>query len=711
MDLSSLLLACQQCSEGLPNVPQTAANHCQEISGDETKPQEKSNLNACISEPESIELASASLSQQSIDLGSQGTVISQLQNKLQKLGYYKGVIDGKFSENTQAALAKFLQEEKNLGIGDVVDTEAEKAPQPNPPKTNTVQEVKQIKTESASATKPKDNSDRQIKNPNKNNYVNYLEAPAIEVPILWQASGILFMLTGGLLFVWKRIPKSQRHWQLLFQGNSGVFSSGITLPAQASDFDQPVILKQSRAWSHAIVWCIVGVSSFAVVWACTAKIDESVPVQGKLQPKGSVKEIQAPVGGVISKIHVQDGQKVKKGELLVSFDPTAAQSKLRSLQEVRGSLSRENMFYRSQMRGARENSGSKDLQISPELASLTKNRATLMRENQLYRAELKGGEELRKLDPQLRERLINRQAERDSRIEATQLDVEQLTKQFNQVVVQQDTAKRLLATNLEIVNNLESLVKNGAFARLSYLERRQTADTSQAEVNRLAQEQQRLQLAIAQGEKKLQNAIALSKEELLSRISENEQRIAEIDSQLSKVVVDNEKQIQEIDSQISEILLTLRYQELRAPSDGVIFDLKPRGSGYVYNTSETILKVVPPENLVAEVFITNNDIGFVRPGMTVDVRIDSFPYTEFSDIKGELISIGSDALPPDQLNPQYRFPAQIRLDKQSINVNGRQVPLQSGMSLNANVNIRKRTVMSIFTEQFFGKIESLKYTR
>ncbi len=120
---------------------------------------------------------------------------------------------------------------------------------------------------------------------------------------------------------------------------------------------------------------------------------------------------------------------------------------------------------------------------------------------------------------------------------------------------------------------------------------------------------------------------------------------------------------------------------------------------------------MPPENLVAQVFITNNDIGFVKSGMPVDVRLDSFPYTEFSDIQGQLIRVGSDVLPPDQAHPYYRFPAEIRLTKQSININGTDVPLQSGMSLSANINLRKRTVMSIFTDKFLGKIESLKYTR
>lgn len=546
-----------------------------------------------------------------------------------------------------------------------------------------------------------------------NNYVDAIDSRPLQLEMLLSTGGFLFLFAvGGVFLIWKRFPEAQRQWQLLLQGDVGVFGdTGLTFPKEKEEFDQPVILKQSRAWSHAIVWSIVGVTSFAVIWACNAKIDESVAVQGKLEPKGFVKEVQAPVGGVIANIHVQEGQRVKKGDLLVSFDRTTSQAKLASLEAVRASLLAENQYYRSQMRSPTANSIPNQLQELPELAALTENRAALVQENQLFRTELNAGLGIRDLNPRFRERLLTRQLERETRIESVRLDREQLTRQLNQVQVQLINARSSLKTNVEIVGNLETLVQKGAFARLPYLERRQTADASQAEVNRLVQEEERLRLAINQGQKKLENAIALSKEDLLSKIADNEKRIADIDSQLTKVVVENNKKIQELNSQISELRLNLKYQELRATDDGIVFDLKPRNPGYVYNSSESILKIVPPENLVAQVFITNNDIGFVKSGMPVDVRLDSFPYTEFSDIQGQLIRVGSDVLPPDQAHPYYRFPAEIRLTKQSININGTDVPLLSGMSLSANINIRKRTVMSIFTDKFLGKIESLKYTR
>jgi len=101
----------------------------------------------------------------------------------------------------------------------------------------------------------------------------------------------------------------------------------------------------------------------------------------------------------------------------------------------------------------------------------------------------------------------------------------------------------------------------------------------------------------------------------------------------------------------------------------------------------------------------------VQKGMHVDVRIDSFPFSEFGDIKGTLTRIGSDALPPDEINPYYRFPAEVEMETQFLDVDGQRIPLQSGMSITGNIITRDRTVMSIFTDMFSRRIESLKTVR
>ena len=202
-------------------------------------------------------------------------------------------------------------------------------------------------------------------------------------------------------------------------------------------------------------------------------------------------------------------------------------------------------------------------------------------------------------------------------------------------------------------------------------------------------------------------------------------RVSEIRSQLNQTLVDRlreeaaqEQQIQilksdleEISSKITEAKVNLRYQVLRSPVDGVVFDLQPQGKGYVAQGTETVMKIVPYDTLKAKVEIPSNQIGFVKVGMPVDISIDSFPATDFGVLKGQIISIGSDALAPDRMENrvEYSYPAMIKLEDQIFKVkNDRELPLQVGMSLTSNIKLRKVSYLRLLLGTFQDKIDSLR---
>lgn len=480
-------------------------------------------------------------------------------------------------------------------------------------------------------------------------------------------------------------------------------------------FDQPVILKQSPKWSRTILWALMGALASATVWAFIAKVEEAIQAQGKLEPVGAVKEVQVPVAGVVKAIYVQDGQRVKQGDRLLSLDSTSAIAQLVSLQKIHTSVIQESQFYQTQISGSTSpilvQQTAIALKLPPELIALTKSRITLVAENQLYRVQLNGKSVGTRLTLDQQERLRSNQAELNARTTAARLSVEQITKQLNQVQIRLATAKDTLATQQEILHKVEPLAKVGAIAQIQYLNQQQEVRTAQAEVEQLFQEQARLKLGISEAQVNVQNILAGDRKDLLTQIADNDKRIAEIDSQLTKVLVENNKRLAEVDSQIRQTQVNLQYQELRAPVTGTVFDLKAHSPGFVATSNEPILKIVPDDPLTAKVFISNRDIGFVKEGMPVDVRIDSFPFSEFGDIKGTLIQISSDALPPDEIRPYYSFPAKVRLERQSLMINQRVVSLQSGMSVSANLKLRERTVISIFTDLFSQNIESLKFVR
>ncbi|WP_404783504.1 HlyD family efflux transporter periplasmic adaptor subunit [Altericista sp. CCNU0014] len=483
-------------------------------------------------------------------------------------------------------------------------------------------------------------------------------------------------------------------------------------PTALAQFDRPVLLQQSPLWSRVIIWGLVGSTAAIVAWASFFKFEEAIPATGQLEPAGAVKEVQAPVTGVVKAILVKEGQRVKKGDVLLRLDPKGTQSELAALEQVRRSLLEENAFYRQQTADETGRIGlTPSAPVPSRMIALAQNRQALLEENQLYRSQVRGSSRGTSLSPEQQLRLQSNLREETTRASAARLETEQLQKQLAQTKIQQESARKTLAVNEELLQTILPVVASGGLAKIEQIKQEEALQKSKAEVERLEQEEKRLALTIAQANEKLDNTVSVSRKDVLGTLSMNEKQIAQIDSQFAKTIVENEKQIAEIDNKLNQAKLTLNYQAIQSPTDGIVFDLKPKAPGFVTNPSEPVLKIVPSDNLVAKVYITNRDIGFVRPGMPVDVRVDSFPFSEFGDIKGTLVSIGSDALPPTQVRNFYSFPAKVKLNSQNLKVQKRKLSLQSGMSLSVNIKTRERTVMSIFTDLFTGEMEGLKHLR
>jgi len=210
----------------------------------------------------------------------------------------------------------------------------------------------------------------------------------------------------------------------------------------------------------------------------------------------------------------------------------------------------------------------------------------------------------------------------------------------------------------------------------------------------------------------------LQKIQQMSKVVETEGRIREtkIDGLRQVSILKQNIQllkieISSLESKLTDARMTLRYQELRAPVDGIIFDLQPKGRGYTGQTSETLMKVVPLNALEAKVEIPSSDIGFVRTGMNADLSIDSFPASDFGVLEGKITRIGSDALPPEpsEQKAEYRYPAVIALSDQFLKTkNNTKLDLQPGMSLTANIKLLKVSYLQLLLGSFKDKTDSLK---
>ena len=87
------------------------------------------------------------------------------------------------------------------------------------------------------------------------------------------------------------------------------------------------LLKPSKSWLQAVIWTLVGTAGFAIGWLAIAKTDEVVVATGKLEPLGSVKPIQMPMGGVVEDILVKEGDFVKEDQVLLRLDTEADEDK------------------------------------------------------------------------------------------------------------------------------------------------------------------------------------------------------------------------------------------------------------------------------------------------------------------------------------------------------------------------------------------------
>ena len=362
-----------------------------------------------------------------------------------------------------------------------------------------------------------------------------------------------------------------------------------------SDSDD-VVLQQSRFWARGISWALMGVTGFALGWLALAKTEEIVTAPGKLEPLGVVKDVQMPVGGVVDQVLVKEGDRVKKGQLLLKLDTEATQDRKASVE--------------------------KTIQFKEQQLSLKQ---------------------------------------------------EELSRYLAVNDTEQQVLRDSLVLEKEVLSRLDKLNREGATAELQFLQQRNKVQEVAGQLQQAKVERLRQQAILEQGARELSSNLA------------------------------------DLRSKLIELNVNIRYQAIRAPEAGLVFELKPKSKGFVAETSEPVMKIVPFDRLEARVEVPSKDIGFVQVGKAADVSIDSFPATDFGVLQGTVRKIGSDALPPDQLKQFYRFPVDIRLNSQQLKLkSGATLPLQVGMSLTANVKLRKVTYLQLLLSDFKDKAKSLQ---
>jgi HlyD family secretion protein len=189
-----------------------------------------------------------------------------------------------------------------------------------------------------------------------------------------------------------------------------------------------------------------------------------------------------------------------------------------------------------------------------------------------------------------------------------------------------------------------------------------------------------------------------------------QRQLAVLDSDFDATIAANQRQMIQVSSQLNQVQLDLKNQDLRAPVDGVVFNLGPKLPGVVAQPGEALLQVVPNESLIARVQVANADIANVQPGMSVDVRLDAYPFTEYGSVKGTVSRVSGEAL-TDSTTGQTVFPVEVRLEQQFLERNNERHPILPGMTVVANIRVRERAPISYVADELIKAIDGLRSVR
>lgn len=395
----------------------------------------------------------------------------------------------------------------------------------------------------------------------------------------------------------------------------------------------------------------------ALLWAIFGRVDVVATASGKIVPDSRSKIIQPLEAGSIQAIHVRDGQIVRAGELLIELDATrlnADAERLRSeLLSATLEMTRNNLLLTIQETTFLPTLADLQARLSANLSP-----ARMMMEYQrvsgIYAAYTST---LAQLDAEITRRMAERRS--------TLALMEKLQRTLPIVELRASDYRELMEKNY---------VSRHGYLELEQLRIEQEQDLA-AQMERLAE----LDAARLEAEHEKSRLVAETRREWLDRQQAAEERIDQLSQELLKA------------ESLSQLM------SLTAPVDGRVQQLAVHTLGGVVTPAQTLMVIVPLDHpLEVEALVPNKDIGFIHPGQQVEIKVETFQFTKYGTIQGEVLSLSSDAIQDDRLGPV--FVAQVQLAQDTLQVGERRVRLSPGMAVTVEVKIGQRKLIEYFLE-------------
>jgi len=432
------------------------------------------------------------------------------------------------------------------------------------------------------------------------------------------------------------------------------------LPAALEIVERPV-----SPLPRLIGGLIVGFFAAALIWSWFGKVDIIAVASGKIIPNGRAKIIQPFEIGTVKAIHVDEGQHVAVGDLLIELDPTTNQAD-------RDRFASDLM--RAQLEAARL-----EAQLAPRardpFARFTNVDPAVVRiaRDQMAAQIAEQAAKLASIDRQVAEK----RAENEG-VKATLAKLEaSLPLMEKRAEIQTGVANLGFSNKIADLNAQQTVVEQ----KNELLVQRHHLDQTEEAVKGLDHQRQQTE--------------AEYKRSLLSDLTKAEMAAAQIQQEFLKASGKTE------------------LQRLVSPVDGTIQQLAVHTIGGVVTPAEQLMVIVPSDaKLEVEAVVENKDIGFVEKGQSAEIKVETFNFTEYGLLHGAVLRVSRDAVPMDkpalatagslqtsiasaatQAPQQLAYLARIALDQPIMHIGNKDIPLEPGEAVTVEIKTGQRRVL------------------
>lgn len=411
------------------------------------------------------------------------------------------------------------------------------------------------------------------------------------------------------------------------------------------DHDQ---LRAPLGMARWTLYILLALVTALLAWAFWGQLDIVASAQGKLVPATQIKIVQPAEAGVVKAILVSEGDAVRKGQVLIRMD--AALSEADSL-----AVESEYQAHRLSLRRIEAELSGAPLQRLPDDSELVYSQVSAQHKaNRLALAAAisEAASQMKRADHEM---AAARQIQ--SKLAQTLPHYQSQEKAFAELAEKGFSGKILAADKVrERIEKEQDLRVQEA----QILAAQATIDQARQRINQLqADYQQRLQAERMQVGSRLQ------------QLTQERAKLAHRAGML----------------------------ELRAPQDGVIKNLATHTVGSVVSQGTILMTLVPVgESLLAEVWVRNDDIGFVSPGQSVRVKLAAFPFQKYGMLDGRIAQVSADAAEEmAKQNPaqagQLFYKTRVTLLAPHLLSDERRHRLSPGMQVTAEITLGRRSVM------------------